>query len=234
MGVSQGRLGPTPARRGSARHTAQLESAAAELLTEIRDERVTAWGQRDLEPGRPNRGAVHERIPIEIFMHPAMSVTLFDEVRPDGNQPIEQWVDWRGPNFSGVQFKTAEILAIWPPKRHDQSKEPLIAPPDQVSETAQAHARYVAQQFSAPFWTPWGTVSWVAYRDPDDFCVIENKLMLAACRLYQFSAIAMKEDYPEVRVRVALQTGRLRGIRDGVEMPREAWAGKEPWGPCCY
>jgi hypothetical protein len=91
-------------------------------LTEIRSERVTVWGQRDFEPGRPNRGAVHERIPVEIFMHPAMTVTTFDQVRPDGNKPIEQWIDWKGPNFSGVQFKTAEILAIWPAKRHDEPK----------------------------------------------------------------------------------------------------------------
>jgi hypothetical protein len=147
-----------------ARESTQLESAAAELLKEIRAERVTAWGQPDIKWGKPNPGAVHQRIPVEIFMYPAMSVTILDQVRPDHNAPVEQWVNWKGPNFSGVQFKTAEILAIWPMR---ENADPMAAQRAADDASDELRRQYAARQFASPFWTVWGVISWVGVRRPD-------------------------------------------------------------------
>jgi len=77
--------------------------------------------------------------------------------------------------------------------------------------------RFTELLFAEPFWPVYCTLGWIAFRDP---LLIESSVK--AAKLYDRTG--MKERKPEQSLLRALKYDNLRAIRDGSELPREAWA----------
>ena len=91
-----------------------LHRATEELVDALRSERITAFGQRHLPNGSPNNGAPHDPIPVNVFIHPDITVTAWNQVTVDPDASIATWSARRGLDYSDVRFKTADVLRLWP------------------------------------------------------------------------------------------------------------------------
>jgi hypothetical protein len=74
-----------------------LEMASARLQGALAAGRLTAFGRR-------HEGSEHEPIKATVFMDSAISINWWDMVESESN----------GRRFDEVQFKTAEVLTVWP------------------------------------------------------------------------------------------------------------------------
>jgi hypothetical protein len=73
--------------------------------------------------------------------------------------------------------------------------------------------------FAEPFWPAARVLSWIAFRDPR---LIEASWR--AAKMYIASAGQLKDPNPRDALLRAVQGGNLAAVKDGSEMPREAWA----------
>ena len=74
-----------------------LEMASAQLRGSLAAGRLTAFGRR-------HEGSEHEPIKTTVFMDAAISINWWDTVESEAS----------GRRFDEVQFKTAEVLSVWP------------------------------------------------------------------------------------------------------------------------
>ena len=85
-----------------------VQAAITALLREVGAGRVTAYGRLD----RNGPPSMHVAVPVELFMDSTVTITTHDRIQQDarlGNGGING-----GAGYYDVQFKTAEVLAIWP------------------------------------------------------------------------------------------------------------------------
>jgi len=96
------------------RVSAQIEAARVTLLDRAAGGDLVAFGIRAGDDGEPRPGSIHEAIPATHLMHPMIGITEWDMVRVDTSHPVGKWLNLRIPEYAKVQFKTVEVLALWP------------------------------------------------------------------------------------------------------------------------
>lgn len=113
----------------------RLREAAKQLVEAIKAEQISAYGRRD------EVGALHERIPLTIFMSPRVTVTIHDRVQESENL-LNGHINGR-PGYSLVQFRKTEVLGLWPPPR---SNSPPSIP---IAKLRDDYASFVAKHKQA-------------------------------------------------------------------------------------
>ena len=96
------------------RVSAKIEAARVTLLDRAAGGDLVAFGIRAGDDGEPRPGSIHEAIPATHLMHPMIGITEWDMVRVDTSHPAGKWLNLRIPEYAKVQFRTAEVLALWP------------------------------------------------------------------------------------------------------------------------
>jgi hypothetical protein len=97
------------------RTSQQLDEAKVQLCDRAAGGLLVAHGI-SLDPdGNLSAGASVQVIPATVFMHPAMTITEWDEVHADTTKPIKYWYNKKLPKFGDIQFNTSEVLTVWPP-----------------------------------------------------------------------------------------------------------------------
>lgn len=92
----------------------RLGEARSQLLEALRCERISAYGHKSFLNGAPDKSSPYEAIPFTVFIEKGITVTSWNTAEPDRDLPMEAWVGRRGVHFGDVQFKTADILTLWP------------------------------------------------------------------------------------------------------------------------
>ena len=96
------------------RTSQQLEEAKIQLCDRAAGGLLVAYGIALDPDGNLSAGASVQAIPATVFMHPAMTITEWDEVHADTDKPPKYWYNKRLPKFGDIQFNTSEVLAVWP------------------------------------------------------------------------------------------------------------------------
>ena len=136
--------------------------------------------------------------------------------------PMSQWtdLDWLAdlaasadtvgdrmenvPKYDEVSVSGQRVREIWPPLEDVQSEE-----------------------YHREDWTADHATLWIAYRDPALFHFVGLNGPRAQA---QFSSAERRVSAPKKTLLNALQTGQLRAIRNGREIPPEYWLGRKPPG----
>ena len=93
----------------------QLEDAKILLRDRAAGGLLVVYGI-SLDPdGKLSAGASVRAIPATVFMHPAMAITEWDEAHADTTKPVKLWHNQKLPRFGDIQFRTVDVLALWPP-----------------------------------------------------------------------------------------------------------------------
>jgi hypothetical protein len=79
----------------------------------------------------------------------------------------------------------------------------------------------VERQFAELFWPVEWLLLWIAFRDPVRF---DDDFLLAMFGANSYGKVPLRDNNPRRTLLRALQSGSLPGIKDGAELPREAWA----------
>ncbi len=95
--------------------SAQIEEGKARLRDRAAAGLLTAYGIPLRADGSRAAGALPEPLPATLFMHPAITLAEWDTLDAHSNSPATQWRDQQLPRFEEIQFKTAEVLRLWPP-----------------------------------------------------------------------------------------------------------------------
>jgi hypothetical protein len=114
--VSYGELATELRAEITASHKGQilLQGAAADMMEALRAGKITAFGQRRHPAGAANPGAIHEAVPIEVLIHPAVTLKYLNELGVDMDADFKAREAHKGQAYDDVRFKTAEVLALWP------------------------------------------------------------------------------------------------------------------------
>jgi hypothetical protein len=129
-----------------------LDQATRDLIEALRAEQIIAYGQEDLPDGQPNKNARHDPIPFNVFIHPVVTVTLWNTVAADANAPIAEWAARRKPNYTDVRFKTADVLALWPVEppqdgaSHERTDVELASASDRTGVQGRPTSRHLVEQ----------------------------------------------------------------------------------------
>lgn len=94
---------------------AQIEEGKKRLRDRVAGGLLTAYGIPLRADGSRAAGALPQAIPATLFMHPAITQTEWDTLAASANRPPTEWRDQSLPRFEEIQFRTAEILRLWPP-----------------------------------------------------------------------------------------------------------------------
>ena len=141
------------------RVSAQIEAARVTLLDRAAGGDLVSFGIRAGDDGEPRPGSIHEAIPATHLMHPMIGITEWDMVRVDTSHPVGKWLNLRIPEYAKVQFKTAEVLALWPaatarsPSTAEAPSSPAAPKPIQLDDLPSA-------------WTLMECIAWIMLRDP--------------------------------------------------------------------
>jgi hypothetical protein len=106
----------------------RLKAASVELREAIAAELLKAYGLPFASAGLP--AAFAEELPHTLFMRRAITFTDRNTLGTNDSLPYDNPL-WRAlPRYNEIQFKTAEVLRIWPPSQEatDQSAQPLPMP----------------------------------------------------------------------------------------------------------
>lgn len=142
-----------------ARLSASLQAARDELRDRAAGGRITVYGIPKTGPGLTVKSPLPEAVPASLFMHPEIVITVWNEVQPDTSRPLGEWLGLRVPEYEQVQFRTAEILALWP---HSPSDAPYRRNRIDVTMTEPV----VTLNDLPAAWTVMECVAWIVLRDP--------------------------------------------------------------------
>lgn len=109
-----------------------LDQANADLLEMLRAEKLSAFGQQRQSDGKPNPGARHSEIPIDVLIHPMLTIELWNQLTIDNAASATAWNARRSLAFDDVRFRSADILRLWPPHKLSLGGEAL--PPELASD----------------------------------------------------------------------------------------------------
>lgn len=134
-----------------ARLSSDLQAARDELRDRAAGGLITVHGIPRTGPGLTVKSPLPEAVPASLFMHPAVTITVWNEVQPDTSRPLEEWLELRLPEYEQVQFRTAEVLALWPVAASARSMDAVDG---------------VALADLPAAWTLTECVAWIMLRDP--------------------------------------------------------------------
>ena len=173
-----------------------------ELWLRLRAGELTATG---IAHGRKDRVVIPEHDWIDL-----------DYFEPDCGGPNAIGVHREDqPRYYDVRVTTAEVMALWEPR-----PTALLSPSD---EDLQRLAARSALAWIEPFWTAWHVLSWIAFRDKDRLCRIENSSDFRQANWYSQPPIA--EQKPHDVLRAALRRDEVTALgTDGAAIPSAKWA----------
>ncbi len=97
---------------------ARLSSSVKAARDELRDRAagglITVHGIPTTGAGLSAKPALPEAVPASLFMHPSVMITELNTIQSDTARPIEEWMFQSLPGYERVQFRTADVLALWP------------------------------------------------------------------------------------------------------------------------
>ncbi len=108
------------------------------------------------------------------------------------------------PKYDEVSVSGQRVREIWPPLEDVQSEE-----------------------FEREDWTAEHATLWIAYRNPALFHFVGLNGPRAQA---QFLSAERRASAPKKKLLNALQTGKLKAIRNGQDIPSEYWFGRRPPG----
>lgn len=91
-----------------------LTAATVDLLDAMRAETITGYGQQRKSDGSENQGAPHSAIPIEVLIHPLVTLGSRNQVTIDNEVDFSAWRERKALTFDDVRFRRSDILRLWP------------------------------------------------------------------------------------------------------------------------
>jgi hypothetical protein len=92
----------------------QLRQATAELIEALRGGLLKAYGIKSDPKGQRLDGAIHQEVPVEVFINERVTICLWDLIGPDWEEPfISPLLRRDSPHYSHVRFETATVLSLW-------------------------------------------------------------------------------------------------------------------------
>ena len=102
-----------------------------------------------------------------------------------------------------------------------------------IARQQKSRREFAERAFNKPDWSAYEVISWLAWRDPTLICEIPDHRNLQYFIWYpdQFfdedSIVEIRDPNPHDTLLLALKTGQLSAIKDGTQLSREYWCGKE-------
>jgi hypothetical protein len=109
--------------------SAQIDEGKAELKDRAAGKKLVAYGIPTWPDG--SRAADEPvSLPATLFMDPAMTLTERDTLHADSTKPMKDWGNQKVPRFKNIQFRTEQVLELWPPQpaASGQHSEPSPTP----------------------------------------------------------------------------------------------------------
>ena len=97
-----------------ARMQCLLQHATLDIMETLRKTQIVAFGQRRHPNGKPNPGAPHDAVHIELLIHPAVTLELWNEIGIDVDADLSTRRVREGLAYDDVRFRTSDILTLWP------------------------------------------------------------------------------------------------------------------------
>jgi len=99
-------------------------------------------GQRGIYRSKWITHGMHERVPPEFFANPLAMILRDDWVTGGLDGSMQDYVDWKGPDWGVIRFRREEVFRFWPPAGRPASPphvgtDPMAAEP-LTAETAAA------------------------------------------------------------------------------------------------
>lgn len=142
-----------------ARLSSDLQAARDDLRDRAAGGLITVHGIPNTGPGLTIKSPLPEAVPASLFMHPAVTITEWGEVKSGAEMLSDDWFRHRIPEYEQVQFRTAEVLALWPPPVSD----PLL-PEERLAATMSDPVVTLSDLPAA--WTVMECIAWIMIRDP--------------------------------------------------------------------
>jgi hypothetical protein len=104
---------------------------------------------------------------------------------------------------------------------------------DAIASQQKGGREFAERAFNKPDWSAYEAISWLAWRDPTLICEIPDHRNLEYFIWYpdQFfdgdSIVEIRDPNPHDTLLLALKAGRLSAIKDGTQLSRDYWCGKE-------
>jgi hypothetical protein len=95
---------------------AAIDQAQSQVISLVRDEKLSAFGRRAIRERQSDPTAVHEKLDPMLFLGPR-TIDLDGWVREDTNLPFKETQGYKGPYFDLIRFRTDDVTRIWPAPR---------------------------------------------------------------------------------------------------------------------